>query len=105
MLKESGEFIYPYHRAKLVTQGYTSYKIMMNEYLVRACVIRFLHSKEDFKTINRQMKIDESKGFPKIRELVDLLERYEANRNKYSTMSDFMPVIADYFNTYAALLK
>lgn len=34
-----------------------------------------------------------------------LLEKYEENRNKYITMSDFIPEIKDYFNTYAEALN
>jgi hypothetical protein len=33
------------------------------------------------------------------------MEEYEANRDRYGTMSDFMPRIAEYFDNYAASLK
>ena len=91
--------------SKVQPQGYTSYKFMLYEYLVRACTIRYFYSKKDFKTINRLIKNDKKRGFPAIEGLVNLLEKYEVNRNKYNTMSDFIPEIKDYFNTYVEALN
>jgi len=78
---------------------------MLYEYLVRACTIRYFYSKKDFKTIDRQIKNDKRSRFPAIEGLVNLLEKYEANRNKYTTMPDFIPEIENYFNTYAEALN
>ena len=100
-LKKAGKIMY----SKIQPKGYISYKFMLYEYLVRACTIRYFYSKKDFKTINRQIKDDKKRGFPAIEGLVNLLEKYEANRNKYTTMSDFIPEIEDYFNTYAEALN
>lgn len=84
-------------------QGYTSYRIMLYEYLVRACTIRYLYAKK-YLAAKSQIWKDKKRGFPAIEGLVELLEMYEANRNKYVTMSDFMPLVIDYFNTYAKSL-
>ena len=105
LFRESGESMYPYHEAKLRPLGYSSYQIMMHEYLVRACTIRYLYSKQKFKQIDKRLEIDEEQGFPIIRGLVDLLEEFESNRVQYKTLEEFIPEIADYFDTYALSLK
>jgi hypothetical protein len=101
-LKQAGAVLYPSHETKMRAQGYSSYRIMLNEYLVRACVIRYLHSKDDRRAVDQRIEIDQERGFSEIRGLVDLLEEYESNRDRYRTLGDFMPKIADYFTTCAA---
>ena len=74
---------------------------MIQEYLVRACTIRFFYSKNDSETINRRIKIDKKDGFPAIEELVELLNKYEEKRVKYLSFADFVPEIQSFFNSYA----
>ena len=74
---------------------------MMYEYLTRACVVRYLYSNGDTKTARNQMKRDEYYGFPAIKELVELLDEYENQREQYPDMEAFMPEIAEFFNQYA----
>lgn len=95
----AGEIMYRNRPPK----DYTSYRIMLYEYLVRACTIRYLYG-ENYLSAKSQIRKDKKKGFPAIEGLVELLEKYEANRNKYVTMSDFMPLVVEYFNTYAKSL-
>ncbi len=85
-------------------EGYTSSRIMLYEYLVRACTIRFL-STSNYFTAKSQIWKDKKRGFPAIEGLVELLEVYEANRDKYVTMSDFMQEIEHYFNEYTKSLN
>ena len=42
---------------------------MMNEYIVRACVIRYFIAKNDIKSVKRQIKYDERHGYIDIRAL------------------------------------
>jgi len=104
LLKESGGIVYPYHEAKLTKAGCLSWKGMMNEYIVRACVIRYFHSKKDKRAVDRQISRDEEQGFIGIRPFADLFEEYEENRDKYPNMDSFIPRIATYFERYAASL-
>jgi len=104
LLKESGELVYPYHRAKLTKIGCLSWNGMMNEYIVHACVIRYFHSKKDKKAVDRQIRRTEQQGFIGIRALADLFEEYEKNRDKYPNMDSFIPQIAIYFEQYAVSL-
>jgi hypothetical protein len=105
LLKESGEIVYPYHEAKLTKVGCRSWKGMMNEYIVRACVIRYFHSNKDKRAVARQITRDEEQGFIGIRPFADLFEEYEENRDKYPNMDSFIPRIATYFDRYAASLS
>lgn len=82
-------------------RNYYSSEIMMYEYLVRACTIRYFNSKDDKRTIKRRFRIDKQQGFPAIEELVELLDKYEQDRELYKTFSDFIPEIESFFNTYA----
>lgn len=100
-LKESADKIFD----KEPPANYYLPKIMMYEYLVRACTIRYFYSKNDQATINRRIKIDKQDGFPAIEELVELLEKFETNRDKYENIDDFMPEIQLYFNSYAKKME
>ena len=101
LLRESGELIFPSHREDLSKSGYNYWHVMLYEYLTRACVIRYLYDSEGTRAANQHMKWDEHSGFPAIQGLVDLLDDYENQRNKYPGMDNFMPLIAEYFNQYA----
>ena len=78
---------------------------MMNEYIVRACVIRFFQAKEDNKAVDRQIRLDERHGFIGIRGLADIFDEYEDDRDKYPNIDAFMPQIAIYFDNYAESLQ
>ena len=104
LLEGPGESIYPYHGADLARYGTLSWHGMMNEYVVRACVIRYFHSKNDRRAVNRQIPRDEEMGYVGIRALADFLVEYEENRDEYPTFDSFMPRIACFFDQYAASL-
>ena len=101
LLKESGEMVYLNHKAKLTQIGCLSWNGMMNEYIVQACVIRYLQSKKDNRAVARLIRWAEEQGFLGIHELADLLVEYEKNRDKYPNMGSFIPRIAVYFEQYA----
>ena len=102
LLKESGDKLYSYNKAKLTKIGCLAWNHMMNEYIVRACVIRYFHSKKDNKAVDKQIRSDENQGFIGIRALADLFEEYEKNRDKYPNMDSFIPRIAIYLEQYVA---
>jgi hypothetical protein len=101
-LRESGEELYSYNKAKLGGIGCLAWNHMMNEYIVRACVIRYLYGKGDSEGVERQIHGDENQGFTGIRALADLFEEYENNRDKYPNMDSFIPRIAIYLEQYVA---
>jgi len=105
LMKESGEKLYSYNEAKLARIGCLAWNHMMNEYIVRACVIRYFHSNKDNMAINRQIRNDENQGFSGIQALADLFEEYEKNRDKYPNMDSFIPRIAIFLEQYVASLN
>lgn len=105
LLKESGEKLYAYNKAKLTKIGCLAWDGMMNEYIVRACVIRYFHSNKDNKAVSKQIRIDENQGFTNIRALVDIFEEYEKNRDKYPNMDSFIPRIAIFLEKNVASLN
>ena len=42
------------------------------------------------------LELNESRGFALVRPLYNLLDKYEADREKYKTLDDFVPVVVDY---------
>ncbi len=104
-LKESGEKLYSYNKAELTKVGCLAWEGMMNEYIVRACVIRYYHSKKNIEAIEKQVCIDEDQGFAGIKALSDLFEEYEQNRDKYPNLESFMPRIAIYLEKFSASIN
>ena len=101
-LKESGDKIFSSSKAKLTTIGCLTWDGMMNEYIVRACVLRYFHSRKDYKAIRNQVRSDENQGFAGIQAFSDLFEEYEQNRDKYPNMESFIPRIAIYLEQFSA---
>jgi hypothetical protein len=79
--------------------GYDIWNVVLNEYLVRACTIKFLKEHEGIKEVKRNLKMDKMNGFIEIEGLVQLIEDYENNRNEYPDMESFLPVIKQYFTS------
>jgi Domain of unknown function (DUF4932) len=101
LLREAGEVLYPYHKKILSKTGTLRWDHMMNEYIVRACVIRYFIAKNDMKSVKRQITYDERYGYIDIRALSELLEEYENNRDKFTNFNSFLPRIANHFNQFA----
>ena len=78
----------------LSSQAYESPRTMEYENLVRACVIMYYQRNGvDEDLLKRQVAGELANGFIWIDKLVDLLGVYEKNRDKYPTLSDFIPEI------------
>lgn len=97
-LEEPGEKLFSYNKSKLTKIGCLTWDGMMNEYLVRACVLRYFYSRQDDEAFENQVRWDENQGFSGIKAFSDLLEEYEQNRDKYPNMESFIPRIAHYFS-------
>ncbi|MCL2347389.1 MAG: DUF4932 domain-containing protein [Planctomycetaceae bacterium] len=93
-LMPAAERIFPFVANTMANQYYSRPDIMLNEYLVRACEIRYLLAHEMKDETDRLIQAyRNSRGFLWIEELVELLDRYEKERDKYPTLDDFMPEI------------
>ena len=42
------------------------------------------------------LELNERRGFALVRPLYNLLDKYEADREKYKTIDDFVPVVVDF---------
>jgi len=101
LLKEAGEFLYPYHQRALSKGGTLRWDQMMNEYIVRACVIRYFVARNDAKSVSRQIQNDERNGFSCIRALAQSFEEYEMKRDTFPDFNSFLPRIASHFREFA----
>ena len=85
--------------------GYNVWNVVLNEYLVRACTIKFLKANEGNEEVERNIKNDKLNGFVEIEGLVQLLEEYENNRNEYPDIESFLPEIKKYFTSKFLIMK
>jgi hypothetical protein len=73
---------------------------MLYESQVRVCVLLYLEAKgRSQPEMERDIRAEEKNGFVWMNQLYTLLQQYEAERTRYSTLNNFMPRIAEFFNT------
>ncbi len=93
-LKASMERYRPvYHEVK-IHNAYDSAQTLQYEMMVRAVVLRYfiVHGKED-RDIKKMINDENTEGFLWVADLADWLGDYEADREKYASLDDFMPEI------------
>ena len=73
---------------------------MMNETFVRASVIRYMKTHYPQVEESALVKEEEKQGFILMQTLCDALRQYEQQRDKYATMTDFMPTLAKAVNDF-----
>lgn len=95
--RELGEALLVTHRAKMVEQGYNIWNVILQEYIARACTVRYMEQNESRRKARKQMDYEYARGFPEIQGLVRLLDDYENNRETYPDINAFLPVIHEYF--------
>ncbi len=93
-LQESAERHFALVAEKMKEQAYPSPKIMLYEYLTRACEIKHLqdHGKNEHADVRAESYCN--LGFLLINDFVEALSRYERERDKYPTLDAFLPEIA-----------
>ncbi|MGE8429671.1 MAG: DUF4932 domain-containing protein [Sphingobacterium sp.] len=102
IFRDNGEKLYSVVKEKMNRQAYRSWQTMLNEALVRAAVIKYqkdhhFSSEEISKETNEQL----DRGFLWIEKLVDELENFDRQREKYPTLESYMPVLAEAYQSYA----
>jgi len=97
--KAIGDAILKSHDETMRKKGYDVWNVVLNEYLVRACTIKYLKENEGTVEVERNIKSDKMNGFVEIEGLVQLLEEYENNRNEYPDIASFLPEIKKYFTS------
>lgn len=101
-LKDNGEAIYLKQREEMKTQAYSNWKIMLNEALVRAAVIKYMkdHRFDELEIANETSSQLE-RGFIWIEDLVKELEMYEKKRTIYPTLESYMPQLVEAYKRFA----
>ena len=92
-LRPAAHKVLPFVADTMRRQAYGSADTMLYEYLVRACEIRYFLAQGKKDEANRRIQENRGNGFLWIAELVELLGRYEKERDKYPTLDNFIPEI------------
>ncbi len=100
--RESGEKMYAVAKEVFGTEAYPSWEVILDEALINASVVLYMktHGFEPSE-IDRWVKwIKEGFGFFWIEELVNELESYDQQRDKYPTIESYMPRLAEAYKTW-----
>ena len=99
LFRESGEKM----SSDAINDAYTSWEVVLDEVLVHASMIKYMKD-HDFGQSEIEMWINvvkEAFGFFWIEELVDELENYDKQRDKYPTLERYMPKLAEAYKVWA----
>ena len=100
LMEQPAEKVFKEREEQLQQSAYGSALTMMNETFVRASVIRYMRVHYPQIEESALVKEEEKQGFILTQTLCDALKEYEQQRDKYATMSDFMPVYAKAVNDF-----
>ncbi len=103
-LEAAGKPLFAKQEARMRRMAYGNWETMMRESMVRASVIRYTNRYQgSFRAAMAAMG-EAGRGFGWMGELVKVMAEYEADRETYPTLDDFMPRVVEFFNAYAAKL-
>ena len=104
--QENGEYIYEVVKYEMLDQAYADWNTMLSEALVRASVIKYMKD-HNFKKneIDKEIQDQIESKFLWINELVEELEKYDRQRDKYPTLESYMPNIIEAYNSYTNKIK
>lgn len=105
LLKELGEELLSAQREKMNKHGYNVWNVILQEYIVRACTIKYLEQNIGKRQAKNNINYDIKAGFTEITGLVKLFDDYENNREKFDNIEAFLPEIKKYFENYLHDLK
>jgi len=100
-LQPAGEKLYAAKAPAMKRIGYQSWRSLMYESAVRACVAR--HIRHSFEPVCLQDYLDAEAGYGFVwtGDLCSLLEKYESNRDLYPTFESFFPEFVTFLNAYS----
>lgn len=101
-LSKSGKPIFGVLKDKMESQAYGTWQTMYAEAVVRAGVIKYLKDhKYSNEFIQTELNDEINRGFLWTNKLVQELERYDQNRDKFPTLESFMPELVKFFDKVA----
>ena len=98
LFRESGEKM----SSGAINEAYSSWEVVLDEVLVHASMIKYMKD-HDFELSEIEMWINIIKevfGFFWIEELVDELEKYNKQRDKYPTLESYIPKLAEAYKIW-----
>ena len=104
-LRPAGEALWPHVAEGMKAQAYGNWSTMLRESLVRACVVRYEFATMGDRGRREEIAAQKQREFLWIEELSDLLGDYEADREHFATLEDFMPQVVAAFADYPAALE
>lgn len=100
-LEPAGRAIWPHYSRVMKRQAYGSWRTMMYESMVRACVVRYIRAVDGTSSERTEINRQHKRGFKWTGALSNLLAEYEQSRDRYETLDSFMPRIVAFFDDYA----
>ncbi|MBN2020902.1 MAG: DUF4932 domain-containing protein [Sedimentisphaerales bacterium] len=100
-LEPAGKILYPEVEPVMKRQAYGSWQTMIKEYIVRICIIQYYRKYQTPQDVKRLLRNEVSRGFIDMRELDEVVSKYESQRDKYPTFESFFPKVVDFFNEYS----
>ncbi len=104
-LQASGDALFEQVAGQMRSQAYNNGQTLLNESLVRVCVIRYVRQYEGEEAAGRAIQVEKRNGFLWMQEMSDLLGEYEAHRDRYPTLEDFSPRLVLFFAETAKNLR
>jgi hypothetical protein len=86
-------------RARMAAQGYARWEVCAEEHLVRAVGVRLVHRMAGAHAAERELERQTRLGFAYLPRLIAALRRYERERERYPTFTDFGPELARAFHS------
>jgi Domain of unknown function (DUF4932)/Bacterial Ig-like domain len=96
-LEEAGTVLFRTVEMQMRKQAYTTWRIMLYESLVRACVVRYVTMTQGATQAREQVRAEEARGFRWTAGLADLLAEYEQNRKTFPDLDAFAPKLVAFF--------
>ena len=99
-LEPAGEKLYAAKAPAMKRIGYQSWRSLMYESAVRACVASYIRNSFEPEYLHKYLDTEAGYGFVWTKELSNLLRTYEANRDKYPTFESFFPEFVTFLDEY-----
>jgi hypothetical protein len=82
-------------KTKMSKHGYATWKTVLYEHLVRACVVRLIEKIFDKETAKKNDEEQISDGFIYLPHFLKMLDEFERDRNKYKQLDDAVEILID----------
>ncbi len=100
-LDKAGDTVYKPVKAKMQSQAYGNGHTLVCESLVRTSTARYILAHDGAGPAREAIRGEEGRAFLWAPELYDLLGTYEADREHYATLDQFMPKVVAFFDALA----